>query len=238
MSDVREAIGDDDARSGLPIARLYAEAVESFIELAESLDEREWATRCPCTPAWTVRDILSHVSGIPDDALAGRLEGVTTEPWTASQVARNARFSVAELLERWHDQCSAFAEAIESIDQYLPPFDCATHEHDVRQAIGRPGNRDSDIVRLGAERLAIGLVDLPVAITLEFDDGTTIETGDPTAPTAVVLTTTRFEAFRSRLGRRSRQQVREFAWSGPGDAIDTVVDAWFAFGPSELPITE
>ena len=75
--------------AGTPsIAERYRWAVTSFLELAETFSADDWATPVPCTPAWTVRDVLSHVAGIPDDALNGRLDGVTTEPWT-STIVRN-----------------------------------------------------------------------------------------------------------------------------------------------------
>lgn len=82
-------------------AEQYLFAVESFIDLARTIDEAGWATTVPCSPEWTARDVLSHVSGIPDDALAGRTEGAPGEAWTAAQVERNRPFSVDELLDRW-----------------------------------------------------------------------------------------------------------------------------------------
>jgi hypothetical protein len=51
----------------------------------------------------------------------------------------------------------------------------------------------------------------------------------------LVLRTTRFEAFRWRLGRRSRSQVLDLDWSAdPGFVIDEL----FVFGPSPSDILE
>jgi hypothetical protein len=47
-----------------------------------------------------------------------------------------------------------------------------------------------------------------------------------------------FELFRSRLGRRSREQVRDYDWTGGDADIDVVLERWFNFGPSPLPIVE
>ena len=47
-----------------------------------------------------------------------------------------------------------------------------------------------------------------------------------------------FELFRSRLGRRSREQVRDYDWTGSDADIDAVLERWFNFGPSPLPIEE
>ena len=125
------------------IAVRYDEATRSFIDFARTLSDADWATPVPCTPLWTVRDVLSHVSGIPDDGLAGRTDGAATEPWTASQVERNAGFTVDELLERWEGQYEVFGAALEAMGEDRPPYDCHSHEHDIRHALGRPGRRDS-----------------------------------------------------------------------------------------------
>jgi len=44
------------------------------------------AMRVPATPEWTVKDVVAHLAGVCADILAGNLEGLTTEPWTAAQV--------------------------------------------------------------------------------------------------------------------------------------------------------
>lgn len=214
----------------------YGEAVQSFIGFARTLTADEWATPVPCTPAWTVRDVLSHVSGIPDDAFAGRMDGAISEPWTASQVERNRDFAVGELLERWESQYQAFGDVIEQMKEHRPPIDCHSHEHDVRQALGRPGNRDSAIIDDVATAFVTGL-DVPVEIVVTYEDGATVM-GGRVGGERVALTTTKFEMFRSRLGRRTVDQVRSLVWTGDDDAIGTAIAGWFSFGPSEVPIIE
>lgn len=217
------------------IAEQYRFAVDSFVEFARTLDDEAWAAVVPCTPAWTVRDVLSHVAGIPDDAAAGRMEGAPGEAWTAAQVERNRSFSVDELLGRWIEQAPAFAEQIEQVGQYRPPLDCHSHEHDIRHALGAPGSRSNAIVDLPIFAALGG----PIRVVIDVDDGSSVTTGDVAAPSTVTLRgVTRFELFRSRLGRRSRSQVRSYDWSGSDDDIDAVIDEWFNFGPSPLPIFE
>ncbi len=216
----------------------YLFAQRSFVDLARSLDDADWEVATPCTPKWTVRDVLSHVAGVPDDALAGRMAGAPGEAWTASQIDRNRTLSVAELLDRWDAQASGFASVIRQIGESRPPFDCHTHEHDVRQAVGRHGNRDSVIIETMALDLA-AVGDCPVALTVELADGRAVRSGPSDSGAAVTLVgITPFELFRSRPGRRSREQVRAWAWSGTDADIDTVIDRWFVFGPSADPILE
>lgn len=217
------------------ISESYLLAVDSFVDLARTLDASDWARRVPCTPAWTARDVLSHVSGIPDDALAGRMDGAPGEAWTAAQVERNRSASVDDLLTRWSQQAPAFAEVIEQIGEGCPPIDCHSHEHDIRHALGLPGARSNSII----DQPSFASIGAPVRIVIEFVDGSTVTTGDVTSGSTVTLRgATKFEVFRSRLGRRSRLQMRDADWVGTDADIDAVLDRWFSFGPSPSPIDE
>jgi uncharacterized protein (TIGR03083 family) len=215
----------------------YLVAQRSFSELTRTLSVDDWATPMPCTPGWTVRDVLSHVAGTPDDALAGRMDGAPGEAWTAAQVERNRSMSIVELFDRWDAQTPGFAAVIQQIGESRPPLDCHSHEHDVRQALDRPGNRDSAIIESSTVGLAT-IADCPVALSVELP-GDRVARSGPTEGAAVTLSgVTAFDLFRSRLGRRSRQQVRAWDWSGADADIDTVVDRWFIFGPAVDPIIE
>ena len=220
------------------IGELYRIAHASFHEFATTLSADDWSTPVPCTPAWTARDVLSHVSGIPDDAFAGRMEGAPGEAWTAAQVERNREARVDELLDRWQQQASGFADVIESMGETRPPFDVHSHEHDLRQALGRPGGRSNVIVETAGYAMA-SVGGVAVRVTVELDDGRTVVSGDADSASVVVLRgLTTFELFRSRLGRRSREQVRDYEWTGSDAAIDAVLTRWFNFGPSPVPIDE
>ncbi len=227
----------DPIVADLGIADRYRSAVDSFVALARTLTDDEWSTPVPCCPGWTCRDVLSHVSGIPDDALHGRLDGVATEPWTASQVERNAAFTVDELHERWRSQYETFAAAIETMDQSRPPCDSCSHEHDVRHAIGRPGDRADPMTRIAMREIVDGLGEVPVELTVETTDIGALRSGGA-GPTVTLRNVTGFDVFRSRLGRRSRTQVTSWDWSGDADAIATTLDHWFGFGPSENDVDE
>ena len=216
----------------------YNEAVESFVEFARSLTDEKWATHVPCTPLWTARDVLSHVSGLPDDGLAGRMEGAPGEAWTQAQVERNADLGVDELLDRLLSQYELLGAAIEEMGEGRPPFDCHSHEHDIRHAIGREGNQDSAIIDDFADLVGASLADLLVRVTITYGDGSVYEVGPIDATAAATLSISKFDMFRSRLGRRTREQVRALEWGGDDAAIEAAIAAWFIFGPSEHVVDE
>lgn len=219
----------------------YLFAQQSFSTLARTLSPDDWVMPVACTPEWTVRDALSHVAGIPDDALAGRMDGAPGEAWTAAQIERNRSLTVDQLLDRWDEQTPSFASVLQQIGEGRPPFDLHTHEHDIRQALGRPGHRDSALVEAMAVDLAT-FADCPVALTVEFVDGRVARSGDADrgdADRIVALSgATPFEVFRSRPGRRCRPQVRAWEWLGEDSDVEAVIDRWFIFGPSPDPIIE
>jgi hypothetical protein len=107
----------------------------------------------------------------------------------------------------------------------------------VRHAVGRPGNRDSIVIEAMAFDLA-SIADCPVALDVVVR-GRTIRSGPAEGPAAVVLPwISSFELFRSRPGRRSRAQMRDWNWVGEDADIDAVLDVWAFFGPTLTDIVE
>ena len=73
---------------------LYAIGRDRIIDLVRGADP---VTPVPTCPAWTVKDVLAHVTGIPADIIAGRLDGVATDRWTAAQVEARRDKTVDEI---------------------------------------------------------------------------------------------------------------------------------------------
>ncbi|MDJ0767677.1 MAG: maleylpyruvate isomerase N-terminal domain-containing protein [Ilumatobacter sp.] len=217
----------------MDIATLYVTAQRSFCELFASLDDGERALPVPCNPLWSVRDVLSHVAGIADDVVEGRVEGAATDPWTAVQVERWRGTDWRALVDQWSDQAPMVGSMLAAIEERRPPLDCHSHEHDVRHAVGRAGNQDSDLIRWMSTLFDDSSVGRSVEV--HFADGaTTVIDGDD--PAIELRNISRFEFVRSRLGRRSRAQVAAYAWSeAPHHAL---LDEWFVFGPASDDIDE
>lgn len=212
---------------------MYVTAQGSFVSTVSGLSDDDWATPAPCTPGWTVRDVLSHVAGVTIDISEGNVAGAATDPWSAVQVERFRDVPAFDLIARWNGLIEPVAAAIEAIGEHRPALDCHTHEHDVRQALGRPGRRDSELIHWMADRFASAAVGRPIIARLPGGGDYRI---DGSGDSVELRGRPRFDIVRARLGRRSRAQVRDWQWS---EALtDDELDAWFAFGPALDDIDE
>ncbi len=196
-------------------------------ELFTGLSDEQWETVVPHCPQWTVRQTLAHLSGIVDDAINGNMEGVTTEPWTAAQVAKRADMSGSDILEEWNTY-APFVEARFSevgLPMARAVFDQVTHEHDVRFALAQPGGRQSDALRLGLYLFVSGSVSEAGAQLIV--DGVTVYSDEPAEPT-FTLRASLFDTVRSFGSRRSEHEIRQLDISGD-------VDTMLGLSPFGLP---
>jgi uncharacterized protein (TIGR03083 family) len=228
-----------DVATGADVTGAYRGGRARLVALAAGLDEAQATTMVPGCPAWRVKDVLAHLTGICADVLAGNIDGVATDPWTAAQVARRRDRALDEIVAEW-DELGPQVEAL------IPAFpvdaarqlttDLATHEHDVRGALGAPGARDSDAVEIGIHFV------VPRFLTAAAETGCPplrVHGGDTEwvtdgADPSTTLTAERFELLRALTGRRSAAQVRRLGWS---DDPEPHLGA-FTFGPFTLARTD
>ncbi len=111
-------------------------------------------------------------------------------------------------------------------------IDVLAHEQDIRGAIGEPGARDVETMRLAARMLAD--VELPVTLTFDLGDER-LTTKDGGGPAHARGDEPAFEVTRIRLGRRSPEQVAAMPWE---PALPAVPDGLFIFGPRTTPLEE
>jgi uncharacterized protein (TIGR03083 family) len=192
----------------------------------------------PACPAWTVRDVLAHVTGVAADAAGGtyfsgaadawsdiRLAAARDE-WTAGQVQSRRDRPVEALLAEWAGWAATLepilagtAPALPGSPGWLvsaPVADLAVHLHDVRGALRQPGDRDAPVTGLGLRIYARWLgqrldqAGRP-ALRLRVAGRERIAgSGQPVA----ALAADAFELFRALSGRRSLGQVRALGWDG------------------------
>src|SRR4051812_20589639 len=199
----------------------YAAARASVRSLLADVDDAAAATVVPSCPAWTVHDLCAHLVGVPA-ALVARDNPPKgdNQPWVDRQVADRADRSVGELLDEW----DAVGPAFEGLMRKLPRafgglvYDAVAHEHDLRGALGRPGDRDSAGVMASLE-VMVPMVERDLAAggptpgTLRLQAGDrewVVGGGEPT----VSLATTPFELMRLLGSRRSHRQVLAAPWDG------------------------
>jgi len=207
------------------------------MDLLAGLDQAALAAQVPACPAWTVRDVLAHVTGVAADAASGTYFSGAADAWNDAQLAaaRDAwtawqvRSRRGRTVEAVAAEWARWAARLEPMlagtvpPPGAPPWlltapvaDLAVHLHDVRGALRRPGDRDAPATRLGLRIYARWLgqrldqADRP-ALRLRVGDRDWVEgSGQPT----VALAADAFELFRALSGRRSLDQVRAFAWDG------------------------
>jgi uncharacterized protein (TIGR03083 family) len=208
-------------------ADAYRDLRERVTALIRECDPAALDAIAPATPEWRVRDVLAHMAGVNTDIVNGVLDGVGTDPWTAAQVAARRDWPIEQVLEEWAER----ATEVEANAPILGPavgqwvFDACTHEHDVRQALGAPGGRDSAAVAIGfawaTDRLsdALDRAGAP-GLCLHTDAGTKVV--GSTGPRTGVHTSS-FEIVRTMTGRRSRRQIEAYEWDGPARPGDLVL---------------
>ena len=216
------------------LALLYRDTRERLTGLVRGLDEAELGAPVPACPSWTVSDVMYHLLAVVEDVMAGRLDRPPTDAETRAQVERHRGTAVTDVLETWAELAPPFEKLIGGAVIWPAVLDVVTHEHDVRGALGRPGARDTEAVRVGAERLvALMQPSVPVRVVCE-DFEARVGPEDSKGP-ELVLRTNRFETLRWRLGRRSRAQVEVLDWSADPRPV---LDQLFIFGPSATDIVE
>jgi hypothetical protein len=165
-----------------------------------------------------VRDLVGHLIGVPADINAGRLNGLTTPAWSQGQIDARRGLELDALLDEW----SALGPAIEALANSSVDVgdrlvgDVACHEHDLRGALARPGERDSATVDHARQAAVLRLDE---RLTSGDGAGLRLRAADtewilgPSDPAATV-TTDPFTLFRVLFGRRSRAQMAGLAWRG------------------------
>ena len=188
------------------VAVSYIALRARVINLLRSTPESSGDIAVPCTPAWTVRQLAAHVVGVPEDILAGRMEGVASDAWTDAQVERFGDLTLTELA----DLFEASAPQIDAILHNFPQpiisqfvMDAVTHEQDMRSALGVPGGRDSKAVEGG------------VGFFLNL-----IEVSDPPLFTELTNTSaSSWDVLRSLTGRRTVEQMNASGLDGEAIAL-------------------
>jgi uncharacterized protein (TIGR03083 family) len=232
----------------LDLAEAYAETHRSLTALVRDLDQTALATKVPATPDWSVRDVLAHVTGVARDAVLGEgweLYGVIVnrsaiaqlDERTAEQVASRRDTPFDAVLDEWAGQVVILLPVLrgERSGPAQAPFadrmlatDLATHTQDVRGALDMPGDRDSMGVSAAFSSYAGGLhlrlsgSGIPALRIVYGEKDRLLGDGEPGATVAA----DRFELYRAMAGRRSRNQILAYGWTGDPEPYLPVIPAY------------
>lgn len=200
--------------------------------LLRNTDPSSWEIAVTACPGWRVRDVLAHLVGVVEDAVAGKLQGPPSAEQTADEVARHRDDDVIDLLDQWAATAPPVEQAVSDLGLWPAFYDVLSHEHDLRGALHDRRFRDHDDVRVAAHLLT-GELPPGLAVRLDTERGPDVVTA--TEPPVATLTTTSFEFFRLRFGRRTREQALALPWTGDPDPV---IDDLFIFGPADAALDE
>lgn len=221
------------------IAGAYGEVRARMLELADDI-EPDADRQVPACPEWSVKDVYAHLTGVADDALEGRLDGVATDSWTERQVSRRRSRSFREIVEEWRRLAPMFQAGLDALGENIDPrliIDIWTHEQDVRGAVSLPDGRSGHAARLTLTTLVAALasaVDVAALPAIRWTSDREVRTLG-SASVGIELTCSDYEFARARMGRRSRTQITELGWSADPEPW---LSPFITFGPAERDVWE
>jgi uncharacterized protein (TIGR03083 family) len=216
---------------------VYRETRERLLTLAPTLDAAQLATMTLACPAWSVKDIFAHLSGLAGD-LAGGVERPGAPEHTTRQVAERTDWPIHEVCDEWTVTGPALERRIEAESPRLraPVIDVWTHEQDMANALGIvSGPRGAGLFVtlnvLWSMKRKLREAQLPSLRVVTEDIDWVI--GD--IETTATVTTSSYEMARAVLGRRSLGQIEAYEWDGnPAPYLPLL--AWFS--PPDSPLVE
>jgi len=147
------------------VCAAYIELRQRVVAMLRDVSDAEGDAPVPACPQWRVRDVVAHLVGVPEDILANRLAGITSDEWTQAQIDRHAGEPLSALVDQFAAQSSTFDAVLPFIpsprsSQFV--MDAVTHEHDLREALGHSGGEDSLAVQVALAWLRTHICDAPI----------------------------------------------------------------------------
>lgn len=213
---------------------IYRGARERVVERIASLPADALAHQVPGCPAWTVHGLLAHLASLPSLAVSGQLKGIPSDEFTTEQVRLRADRTVPELVDEWTTGALEIDAGLREGKYGRLPHDAVVHEADLHGAVqtGRPPLEAWQF----SFTTMLSVLDrrLHDIATLHLTAGDLVlDLGSGTEQ--VSLSVDQYEMWRAIFGRRSRAQVRAWAWN---PVNEDVLDRIAVFGPTETDLTE
>ena len=200
-------------------ATAYRQSRERLAKMVRAAGPAADGTKVPASPEWTPKDVVSHLAGVCADILAGRLDGVGTEPWTAVQVEERRSRTVDEVVGEWEDVGAQVEGLVPSFPEWAANqmvFDVLSHEHDVADALGLPppdGQQAEGPALDFAVNAFVARAESLHAPALTVVSGGRKWSAQGEGPEAT-LTAAPMDLMRSLTGRRTAEEIRALDWGG------------------------
>lgn len=216
MTDAAACVSMDERLAGE-----YHRSRLRMRSLVRELDPAGAQRRVPACPAWTIADLLAHLSGLAGGYGTGRVPDGDRQAWLDGFVAERSGRELGQIMAEWDGVGPLLEQEIATRPERRWPlvYDVIAHEHDLRGALGRPGARVGTTIRLGLElglRITandLGRYDLPALRVVA--EGMNLVAGD--GPPELTLEASAFEAFRLLGSRRTLAEMRAAAFAGDVD---------------------
>jgi flavin-binding protein dodecin len=199
-------------------AAAYRGVRERVIELVGAAPEGALDAIAPATPQWRARDVLAHLVGVATDVVNGNVADAAADHWTAAQVDARRAVPIGALIDEWvaaGAKVDAFVLTLPTAITGQLVADAVTHEHDLRQALGRPGARESDAMTIGVAWIigVLGRVyDEAGDPAVRFESEAVAATAGR-APVDVTVRASTFELGRAIVGRRTVAEITAYDWT-------------------------
>jgi uncharacterized protein (TIGR03083 family) len=240
-------------------AELYDQTRSTLSELVRGLTDEELQKKVPATPGWSIRDIISHLSGdaasvrsgdfpeeffasFGDDAAVALLNG-----WTTEHIERRKDMSLEDVLAEWEEGSAAVTSMMRGETPWpgnIPAFadrvlltDIGAHQQDIYGALGIERDREGPLVKMGTAGYVVVMgFRLPAAglAPLRVEAGDSVRASGEGEPGATVRSS-RFEMFRALSGRRSPEQIKAYGWDGDPEPY---IDYFYPYGKREEALVE
>jgi len=220
------------------IADVFEEHRRDVVSFVEALPEDDLQRKLPAAPAWTVRDVISHLTGdtaginggdFPRqffDSFGDEAVVAVLNDWTQDHVESRKHLSLQDVLKEWDENAARMVAMMRgdlSWPENVPPFadrvlltDLAVHQQDIFGAFGIDRARDAAPIRIASSGY-IAIMGMRLAAAgippVRLDAGDKAYTAGDGEPSATVKAS-RFELFRALSGRRSPEQLGAYEWDG------------------------
>ena len=209
----------------MDLVMAYRNSQGRLTSFLHDIDSTEEGRVVPSCPAWTVHDLVAHLSGTPECLANGDFPQGDFQPWLDRIVDERRDVPIGDLLDRWSAVADAAAEMAAQFGGLLT-IDAVTHEQDVYGALGRPAARDSAelaaIVPLMLEAFTPALEAAGLGpMAVETPDGRRWQSHDGDA--GYTLRVDVWEASRALESRRTRDELRALPHDGDVDPYIDVI---------------